>query len=238
MQWTLLWLKATRNYSQKIRIWFKSQTRQNLLNLQKKVWGGKFRFSAPSNNQPSIFHSFKVNIVFNTKMMMVVKSVPTRNNHDEEEQGECHLNKVAHIHSVMRKIASYLSLSQWSRLMLAYGGRIFQLFCCKTVQFRIPKDSKCLIDPDLCPTPFRQNRYYDWEREEFICDTTINQDCIDPASKYVTGFLHQPDIHNELCRCTNRFQKVQKAEVEWSNGDGFKQTIQVTVPNRTTVSRP
>ena len=95
------------------------------------MWGGKFRFLAPSNNQPGIFHGFiyiNVDIVFNTIMMMNVKSMPTSKNHDvhdEKEQGGCHLNKVVHIHSVMRRIASYLSLSQWSRLMLAYGGRIF-----------------------------------------------------------------------------------------------------------------
>ena len=170
--------------------------------------------------------------------MMNVDSLAMNRNCDNNEmdehdgEGASNLYKVRHIHTVMWKIASFLTMGEWSKLMLATGGRMFRLFCCKRVRFRIPKSRDCPTNPDRCITPFKQQRYYDWETEEFFEDITVHQDRIDPSSKYVTGFIHKKDIHSELCRCTNRFQNVQKAERDWKRGHGFKQVINITVPNR------
>ena len=112
------------------------------------------------------------------------------------ENSDCHLFKIVHCRTIMRRLASFLSMNDWSKLMAASGGQIFQLFCCKTVQFRIPKTRTCLDDPNRCPTPFSLQRYYDWEREEFFEDIVVCQDKITSSCDYISGYFHMKDIHS------------------------------------------
>ena len=148
------------------------------------------------------------------------------------ENGDCHLFKIVQSRTIMRRLASFLSMNDWSKLMAATGGQIFQLFCCKSVQFRIPRTLTCSDDPNMFPTPYSVQRYYDWEKEEFFDDIIVCQDEFNSSCDCISGYFHMKDIHSEWCRCTERFQKVQEAENTWNSGEGFKQTLRLKIPNK------
>ena len=147
--------------------------------------------------------------------------------------GASSLSRITHVHTIMRKIGSYLTVQEWAMLMAAMEGRVFWLFCCQTVQFRILKTRESPSDPDRCVTPFWQQRYFDFVTGELTENILVHQDKVSSTLDYVSGFVHRADIHSELCSCSNRFRRVRQAEVGWKRGWRFaKQTINVTVPNR------
>ena len=126
-----------------------------------------------------------------------------------------------------------VAVQEWMMLMAAMEGRVFWLFCCQTVQFRILKTRESPSDPDRCVTPFWQQRYFDFVTGEFAKDILVHQDKVSPTLNYLSGFVHKADIHSELCSCSNRFRRVKQAEASWRRGWRFaKRTINVTLPSK------